>query len=210
MGQALTFSPKGRRYLEVQMEVFEAIKGRRSIRHYKPDPLDDKNVQAVLEAAHWAPSWSNMQCWRFIVVRDPGRKSRIADTLGKVTVDDELVENAAAGAIRQAPVLIVVCAELGRAGYRPDGTLATDKGQYWYMFDIALAMQNLTLAAHALGLGTVIIGSFDSAEVARLLSVPDSLTVVTMTPLGIPAQKGQVSPRKALSEVLFREQYGKH
>ena len=192
------------------MDVFEAIKGRRSIRHYKPDPLDDKTVQAVLEAAHWAPSWSNMQCWRFIVVRDATTKSRIADTLGKVTVDGELVENAAAGAIRQAPVLIVVCAELGKAGYRPDGALASDKGQHWYIFDIALAVQNLTLAAYALGLGTVIIGGFDSAQVGKLLGVPDGLTVVTMTPLGIPDHRGQVSPRKALSEVLFHEQYGKH
>ncbi len=192
------------------MDVFEAIKGRRSIRHYKPDPLDDKTVQAVLEAAHWAPSWSNLQCWRFIVVRDPARKSRLADTLGKVTVENELVENAAAAAIRQAPVLIVVCAELSGAGYRPDGTAATDKGQYWYMFDVALAMQNLTLAAHALGLGTVIVGSFDSAEAGQLLSVPAGLTVVTMTPLGVPGHRGQVSPRKALDEVLFREQYGKH
>jgi nitroreductase len=192
------------------MDVFEAIKGRRSIRHYKPDPLDDKTVQAVLEAAHWAPSWSNLQCWRFVVVRDPATKHQIADTLGKVVVDGELVENAAAAAIRQAPVLIVVCAELGRAGYRPDGALATDKGQSWYLFDVALAMQNLCLAAHALGLGTVIIGGFDSAEVAELLNVPAGLTVVTMTPLGVPIQKGQVSPRKALSEVLFQEQYGKH
>jgi nitroreductase len=192
------------------MDVFEAIKGRRSIRHYKPDPVDDKTVQAVLEAAHWAPSWSNLQCWRFIVVRNPATKNQIADTLGKVTVEDELVENAAAAAIRQAPVLIVVCAELGRAGYRPDGALATDKGQSWYIFDVALAVQNLTLAAYALGLGTVIIGGFDSTEVGRLLNVPAGLTVVTMTPLGIPEHKGQVSPRKALSEVLFREEYGKH
>lgn len=191
------------------MDVFEAIKGRRSIRHYKPDPVDDKTVQAVLEAAHWAPSWSNLQCWRFVMVTDPDKKNRIADTLGKVTVDGELVENAAANAIRQAPVLIVVCAELGRAGYRPDGALATDKGQSWYIFDVALAVQNLTLAAFALGLGTVIIGGFDSAEVGMLLNVPAGLTVVTMTPLGIPERKGQVSPRKALSEVLFREQYGK-
>jgi nitroreductase len=191
------------------MDVFEAIRGRRSIRHYKPDPVDDKTVQAVLEAAHWAPSWSNMQCWRFILVRDAAMKSRIANTLGKVTVDNEQVENAAAGAIRQAPVLIVVCAELGKAGFQPDGSLANDKAEYWYMFDIALAVQNLTLAAYAMGLGTVIIGGFDSAMVGKLLAVPDGMTVVTMTPLGIPAQRGQVSPRKALSEVLFNELYGK-
>ncbi len=191
------------------MDVFEAIRGRRSIRHFKPDPVDDEMVRAVLEAAHWAPSWSNRQCWCFIIVRDPGIKDRIADTLNKLTVENELVENAAAGAIRQAPVLVVVGSELGQAGFRPDGLPAIEKGLHWYIFDVALAVQNLTLAAYGLGLGTVIVGSFDSAKVGKILNVPDGFTVVTMTPLGFPAQKGQVSPRKALSEVLHYEQFGK-
>jgi len=191
------------------MDVFDAIKGRRSIRHYKPDPVDDRTINAVLEAAHWAPSWGNRQCWRFIVVRDANTRDLIADTLGKVTVENELVANAAAAAIRQAPVLVVVCAELGQAGFRPDGSPATEKGHHWYIFDVALAVQNLTLAAHALELGTVIIGSFDAPGVEKLLNVPSGFAVVTMTPLGFPAQKGQVSPRKALAEVLCWEKFGK-
>jgi nitroreductase len=189
------------------MDVFEAIRGRRSIRHYKPEPVDDETIRAVLEAAHWAPSWGNRQCWRFIVVRDAAMKDSIANTLEKLTVENELVENAAAGAIRQAPALVVICAELGKAGFRPDGTPATEKGLYWYIFDVALAVQNLTLAAHAMELGTVIVGSFDSDRVGQLLKVPAGFTVVTMTPLGFPAQTGQVSPRKALSEVLHKEKF---
>ncbi len=191
------------------MDVFDAIKNRRSIRHYKPDALDEKDVQCVLEAAHWAPSWGNNQCWRFIVVRDVAMKSKIADTLAKIKIDNEWVENAAAQSIKQAPVLIVICAEKGQAGFSLDGTVSTDKGRYWFMFDTALAVENLTLAAHASGLGTVIVGSFDSIEVEHLLGVPDGFTVVTMTPLGIPSQPGQVSPRKQLKEVLFQEKFGK-
>jgi nitroreductase len=191
------------------MDVFEAIRNRRSIRRYKTDPIDEKIVLTVLEAAHWAPSWGNNQCWRFIEVRDPGIKSRIADTLAKETIDNELVENAATNAIKQAPVLIVIGAEMGRAGCHYDGTPVTDKGDYWYMFDIALAMQNLALAAHALGLGTVIIGGFDALKVAKILGVPAGFCVVTMTPLGVPDHKGQVSPRKQLSEVLYREKFVK-
>jgi nitroreductase len=191
------------------MDVFEAIKNRRSIRHYKTDPVDDKTVQAVLEAAHWAPSWGNIQCWRFIVVRDPQIKSEIADTLMKTKIDNEWVENAAAKAINQAPVLVVLCAEKGKAGCRADGTPVTNKGDYWFMFDVALAMENLVLAAHALGLGTVIVGGFDAGKTAQILGVPDGYSVVTMTPLGVPHHKGQVSPRKQLSEVLYREKYGK-
>jgi nitroreductase len=189
------------------MDVFEAIRNRRSIRRYRTDPVDEKTVQAVLEAAHWAPSWGNTQCWRFIVVRDPQTKTQIADTLLREIIDNESVKNAATGAINQAPVLIVVCTELGQAGCCPAGVQVTDKGVYWYMFDIALAVENLTLAAHALELGTVIIGGFDAPEVARILRVPPDFSVVTMTPLGVPDHKGQVSLRKQLSEVLYQEKF---
>jgi nitroreductase len=191
------------------MELFEAIRNRRSIRHYKTDPVDDKTIGEVLEAAHWAPSWGNAQCWRFIVVRDPKIKSQVADTLYKVKIEGEWMENAAAGSIRQAPVLIVICAEKGKAGCDVDGEPLTDKGDTWYMFDIALSMENLTLAAHALGLGTVIVGGFDTRKTAQILDVPAGYTVVTMTPLGVPDHKGQVSPRKKLNEVLFKEKFGK-
>lgn len=191
------------------MDVFEAIRNRRSIRRYRTDPVDDKTVQAVLEAAHWAPSWGNTQCWRFVVVRDPRMRAQIADTLLREIVDNESVKNAATEAINQAPVLVVICAEIGQAGCRPAGVQVTDKGDYWYMFDIALAMENLTLAAHALGLGTVIIGGFDAPKVAKILGVPAGFCVVTMTPLGVPDHKGQVSPRKQLSDVLYQEKFAK-
>lgn len=188
------------------MEVLEAIRTRRSIRHYKTDAVDDKALQAVLEAAHWAPSWGNMQCWRFIVVRDSNTKAKVADTLMKVKVSNEWLENAAANAIKQAPVLIVICAEMGKAGCH-DGTPVTDKGDYWFMFDVALAMENLVLAAHALGLATVIVGDFDAKKAAEILEVPEGFNVVTMTPLGFPAQEGKISPRRELSDSTFNEKF---
>jgi nitroreductase len=191
------------------MDVFEAIKNRRSIRQYKSDPVDDMTVQEILDAAHWAPSWGNIQCWRFVIVREPAVKANIANTLDKVKIDNEWMENAAATSIRQAPVLIVICAEKGKAGYTIDGEPLTDKAEYWYLFDVALAMENLTLAACSKGLGTVIIGGFDAPKVAKILAAPDNCTVVTMTPLGFPAQTGQVSPRKQLNEVLFKDKFAK-
>jgi nitroreductase len=190
------------------MEVLEAIKNRRSIRRYRSEPVDDNIVNTVLEAAHWAPSWGNTQCWQFIIVRDPQIKSLVSACLNKVKLDNDLVENAACGAIRQAPVLIVLCAEMGKAGFNSDGVPVTDKGD-WFMFDIALAMENLVISAHSLGLGTVIIGGFDAARVARILDVPDGLSVVTMTPLGFPDHKGQISPRKELLEAVYYEKYGR-
>jgi len=190
------------------MDVFEAIKTRRSIRRYRNDPVDDDTVNKVLEAAHWAPSWKNTQCWRFIIVRDAETKAKIADNLVKVKFDNEPIDNAGTAAIKQAPVLIVLCAEIGKAGYGTEGTPVTDKGD-WFMFDIALAMENLVLAAHALGLGTVIVGGFDAGKTAGILGVPDGLSVVAMTPLGFPDNKGQVSPRKDLSEVIYHEKYSR-
>ncbi|MCK5589986.1 MAG: nitroreductase family protein, partial [Dehalococcoidales bacterium] len=139
------------------MEVFEAIKTRRSIRHYKSEAIAEEKLNAVLEAARWAPSWANTQCWRFIVVRNNDTKARLADTLTSW--------NPAHEAIKEAPIVIVACAEMGKSGFFQDAPI-TDKGD-WCMFDVALAMQNLALAAHSLGLGTVHVGAFDAQKVAQ-------------------------------------------
>jgi len=188
------------------MEVLETIKTRRSIRKYKSTPVADKDVELVLEAARWAPSWANTQCWRFVVVKDSKIKSKLADTLIAVLSDRP---NRATEAIRQTPVVIVACAELGRSGYsvRELGKPVTDKGD-WYMFDVALAMQNLTLAAHSLGLGTVHVGAFDAKKVATILGVPEGFRVVSMTPLGYPDEEPPLRPRKELSEIVFYDKYG--
>jgi nitroreductase len=77
------------------------------------------------------------------------------------------------------------------------------------MFDVALAMQNMVLAAHAMGLGTVHVGLFDAAQVAQLLNVPDEFAVVEMTPLGYPAAEGKPPQRKELAEIVFYESWGK-
>ena len=182
------------------MDVMEAIRKRKSIRAYKNTPVDDKTIEHVLEAARWAPSWRNSQCWRFVVVRDSSIKAQLADTMGK---------NRAADAVRNAPVVIVACAELGKSGYLKDEKEpATDKGDYWYMFDVALAMHNLTLAAHSVGLGTVHIGLFDAGKAAAILEVPQGFCVVEMTPLGYPEGEPKLTPRKELAEIVFRDKFG--
>ena len=181
------------------MEVIEAIKNRRSIRRYKPDPVDDKTVEQILEAARWAPSWANTQTWRFVVVRDSDLKAQLADTLS--------TNNPATNAVKNAPIAIVACAQVGRAGCY-HGEPVTDKGDSWHMFDAGLAMQNLTLAAHALGLGTVHIGSFDAGKAAEIIGVPEGYCVVEMTPLGYPDQEAKAPPRKALSEIAFDDKFG--
>jgi nitroreductase len=189
------------------MEVLEAIKNRRSIRKYKPTAVDDKTIKTVLEAARWAPSWANSQCWRFVVVRDADIKAKLAETLFGASADRP---NRAAEAMRQAPLAIAACAEVGKSGCSAlePGKPITDKGEFWYMFDTALAMQNLTLAAHSLGLGTVHVGSFDAKQVASILGVPEGFCVVSMTPLGYPDEEPPTRPRKELAETVFYDKFG--
>jgi len=183
------------------MDVITALKERRSIRKYKPDAIADMDLEEVLEAARWAPSWKNYQCTRFIIVKDSEMKAKLADTLSQT--------NPSAAAIRQAPVAIVACAELKKSGYSRSGQVETDKGNYWYMFDVALAMQNLVLTAYSLGLSTVYVGLFDAASVAQLLNVPEGFVVVAITPLGYAAEEKTAPRRKELSETVFYESWGK-
>ncbi|TES84906.1 MAG: nitroreductase [Dehalococcoidia bacterium] len=186
------------------MEALEAIETRRSIRKYKSDPIDDKTVELVLEAGRRAPSWANTQCWRFIVVRDNKMKAKVADTLFKRPGG---FENPATEAVNTVPVLIIVCAQMGKSGCRPDGEIVTEKGD-WYMFDTALAVQNMVLAAHALGLGTVILGAFDAPRAAEILGVPDDYSLITLFPLGYPDEDPEPRPRKELDEIVFRDKFG--
>ncbi len=181
------------------MELTEAIKNRRSIRKQKTDPIDEETLQKTLEAVRWAPSWANTQTWRFIVVRDSSIKDKLAGTLSS--------NNPAADPVRNSPIAVVICSEMNRAGCR-DGAPTTDKEGYWYMFDAGLAMQNLVLTAHSLGVGTVIVGAFDAEKAAEILEVPEGYCVVAMTPLGFPAEEGRTPTRKELSEIVFNNKFG--
>jgi len=195
------------------LDTLEAIKNRRSIRQQKSDRIPEETLGKVLEAARWAPSWANTQCWRFIVVNDQEVKKRLSATrFGRPAPPPGAApmppQPPVAGPIIEAPVVIAVCAETNKAGVRPDGTPATDKGNSWYMYDTGLATQNLCLAAHALGLGTVILGAFDAKKAGEILSVPEGFAVVVLVPLGYPAQPARPSTRKELSENTYYNKFG--
>ncbi len=179
------------------MDVLEAIKTRRSIRRYKPTPVDEETLTKVLEAARWAPSWANTQCWQFVVVRDAATRAALAGALSP--------NNPATEAVRNAPVVIVACGKRERAGYYK-GQPTTVRGD-WYMFDVALAMQNLVLAAHALGLGTVHVGAIDHQKVEEIIKAPEGVSVVEMTPLGYPDHEAKAPPRRELSEIVVYERF---
>ncbi len=183
------------------MELWEAIKGRRSVRDMKEEGIPLETVLELLEAVRWAPSWANTQCWEVILVSRPEVKEALSETLTSV-----LPGNPAHDAIKKAPWVLVFLGQKGKAGYF-HGRPVTDKGD-WLMFDVALAVQNFCLAAWDRGLGTVIVGAFDAKRVKEILKVPDDREVVVMIPLGIPKKVPEPRRRKEVSEFLHRETFG--
>ena len=181
------------------MDVMETIKGRRSIRKYKPDPVSEETLQKIMEAVRWAPSWANTQCWEVIVVKDPKIKSELATTLNKT--------NPSLSSMTDAPIVIVLCGKKGVSGFKK-GEAVTVKGD-WMMFDTGIAMQTLCLTAHSLGLGTVVVGMFDHKRAESILGLSENIEIVAMTPLGYPATEGTAPKRKEISEFVFSDHYGK-
>jgi len=179
------------------MDVLEAVRNRRSVRRFTEEPVSRADLEKVLAAAQWAPSWVNVQPWRIVLVQEPAKKEALKGTL--------LPKNPAAKAFEQAPVLLVLIGERGKSGLY--GTeFSTDKGD-WYMFDLGIAAQNIALAAHALGLGTVHVGALDHKAAAAVLGVPEGFEVVEILPLGHPAFEPKAPPRKNLEEFVTHDSF---
>jgi nitroreductase len=181
------------------MDLMEAVRGRRSIRKYKPDPVPEEVFRTLMEAVRWAPSWANTQCWEVIAIKDPRVKSELTTALPK--------GNPALPSMTDAPLILVLCGKKGTSGFYK-GQAVTAKGD-WLMFDTGIAMQNLCLAAYSLGLGTVVVGMFDHKKAEEILGVPGDVEVVAMTPLGYPANEGSTPKRRDISEFVFSDRYGK-
>ena len=182
------------------MDVLEAIKKRRSIRAFKSTPVDQKTLDTILEAGRLAPSWANTQTWRFVVIQDNSIKTQLADSATATGSRNNSV-------IKQAPVVIATCAELNKAGYR-DGKPMTDKEGYWFMFDAALALENIVLEAQELGIGTLYIGAFDARKAEEVLGVPGGYSCVILLPLGYPDEQPEARLRKEIPEIVFKDKFG--
>lgn len=180
------------------MDLFDAIRGRRSIRKFKTDSIPDSVVERLLEAAQWAPSWAHSQCCEVVLVTKPEVKEALQKSLSP--------KNPTFQAIVQAPIAVAFCARTKKSGFFKEQA-ATPRGE-WMLFDVGLAMQNFMLAAHAEGLGTVCVGLFDSKIAAEALRVPEGVEVVSLTPLGYPDTEAKAPPRKPRSEFARWETYG--
>jgi nitroreductase len=173
------------------MDVFEAIERRRSIREYEATPVPQEKLERILEAARLAPSARNVQPRHFILVTNEERKRALSAGMF-------------AGFLKQAPVVIVACGD-------------EKKSPEWYAVDVAIAVENMVLAATGEGLGTCWIGSFDEAKVRDVLKIPKNLRVVVLLAIGYPSGKEGfgfevlrlVRKRKSLDEIVSIEDYGK-
>ena len=173
------------------------ILNRRSIRRYLDKDIPDDILQKVLEAFRWAPSWANTQCWHVVVVKDAEQKNKIREAVSP--------RNPSSLAIVNAPLLLVVCAQLKRSGYYND-KYPTKFGD-WFMYDLGLACQNLCLAAHDSGLGTVIVGLFDHDRVGDIIKLPPEHEVLVLIPLGYPDHAPSPPKRRDLKDFVHNETF---
>jgi nitroreductase len=160
-----------------KMELMEAIAKRESVRSYEDRPVPEEKLLKVLEAARLAPSASNRQRYKFIVVRDAERRRHVA----------------------QAPVVIAAVSTM------PEYVMRCEVPAY--AVDLAIAVDHMTLAAVDEGLGTCWIGAFSQKEARAVLGVPDDCKIVTLLPLGFPRQGRREKIRKSLDEIVCYETF---
>ena len=173
------------------MDVFEAIKTRRSTRRYKSEDVSEEQVEKLLGAAIMAPSGGNMQPWDFIIIRGEEQKKALARAaLGQMF-------------IATAPVVIVVCANKPRTARRYG-----ERGAELYSLqDTAAATQNMLLAATAMGLAGCWVGAFNDNAVSDVLGLPRNIRPVVILPIGVPDEFPRMPPRIALSEITHYDKW---
>lgn len=166
------------------MELLEGIYTRRSIRRFTDEPVKRYLVMEIIKAGTWAPSGLNNQPWRFVVIR----KKEVLSALARLTRYQKVIEG--------APVAIAVFVDRAAMYHEVKDYQA-----------MGACIENMLLAAHALGLGAVWLGEIlkSAGEVRTLLELPDNVELMAVVALGHPAARNQTSQRRKLEEVLLKE-----
>jgi nitroreductase len=199
-----------------ELEVMEAIRGRRSIRSYLNKPVPEEIIDKIMEAARLAPSASNVQSWRFKVVTEKG----IRELLREAAFNQKFVED--------APVVVVACTDLGVYGERTAITVKlvrteTVKANLSALLclvgsqnledeircisnaivNVSIAVEHMVLVAASLGLGTCWVRAFDPEMVSRILNLPPECPPLILLPLGYPGEDPEARPRKTIDNILL-------
>lgn len=164
------------------MDFLELVNARYSVRSYQNKPVEEDVLARILEAVRLAPSGANRQPWRFVVVQDVETRKQLALACNSQQF------------IAQAPVVIAGC------GLMPDRIMHC--GMPGDPIDLSIAMEHLSLAATAEGLGTCWIGAFGQDKVRKVLGIPETVKVVAVMTLGYPADTPLSKKRKPLSEII--------
>lgn len=164
------------------METLDAIAKRNSIRRYKDTTVPEDKLNRVLEAARLAPSGSNQQKWKFVVVRDINKRQQLS--------------KAANGQAHVASAPVVI------AGIAMDLDRIMMSGIPSYPVDLAIAIDHMTLAAVDQGLGSCWIGAFSQDQARKVIGIPDRYLIVGLLTLGFPAEDGRPKIRKSLDEIV--------
>lgn len=179
------------------VELMDIIKGRRSIRRYQDKEIPEADLRKILESVQWSPSWANTQCWEIVVVKNREMKERLNEALSPT--------NPAKKGLPDAPVVLALCGKVKSSGYYK-GEATTKLGD-WLMFDLGIATQSICLAAHNLGLGTVIVGSIDHDKAKEVLGVGEGYELVALIPVGYPAKDSAAPKRREISEFTHYEKF---
>ena len=178
------------------MELEQAILERRSVRKFTSEPIPRETMEQIVRLASYAPSWKNTQTVRYTVVEDRALLDQIAEecVLG-FTFNARTIHRCAALAVQSVVT--------GLSGYEPDGSYSTSKKDGWEMYDAGISAQTFCLAAHSLGVGTVIMGICDDARTAALLQLPAGERVTALIAMGWPEDAAlKAPPRKDVDELL--------
>ena len=205
------------------MNVSEAIRKRRSIRKFKPDPIPEEKIRLLLESARLAPSGTNTQPWRFIVVKDDDTKREL----------QEAAHNQRH--IKSAPVIIVCCAdlkafkefpervdELIESGALPErtrevfipylskgmDTVTKDALMIAAAANVAIAVEHIVLQAVEIGLGTCWVRWYEDNKIKEILDIPKHVEVMALLPVGVPDEEPSQRPRQELNKIVYSETYG--
>jgi len=184
------------------MDVFEAIRGRRSCRKYLPDEVGEDAIDKILEAAIWAPSPANNQPWEFIIIRDKSVMEKIhagSEVSKKMLLEKsgwKWLEKYSIGFLLEAPAVIAVVGDHKKTG----ADMFLEGGGMGYQHACAAAIQNMLLAAHALGFGTLWYTLFDQNAIKKLLDIDPAKDVIALVCLGKPAGDLMQAPRKEVKE----------
>lgn len=171
------------------MDAQTCILTRRSVRKFTGEKVSRQEIEKIVSLAAYAPSWKNTQISRYIAIEDEGTRAEIVDKFCFPGSNNPAI-------ILSCPVLIAQTFQKNRCGYQRDGSFATDRCEGWQYYDCGIAAQTFCLAAHDLGLATVIMGVFDRNGLQEYLQVPEDQELMALIALGHPADQPQPPKRK--------------